>query len=145
MAEGPKSSLTCSSADVTFDAQRKKRLATTVTRGRKKDLTDIERRILRAGLVASVRGRRDKFWAAEVIKTYVELFKTGISWGTALPALRRLEDMQLVTAEWISQDDRLRPIRFYSLTPKGREEAAASQAPVVQLGIVQATRRPKTI
>jgi DNA-binding MarR family transcriptional regulator len=102
-----------------------------MTRGRKNELTDTEKRLLRAGLLASLRSRRDRFWAAEALKVYEQLFKKKISWGTILPALRRLEDMNCLTAKWDSDEPNRRPIRYYSLTQRGRAEANAIALPAL--------------
>ena len=100
-----------------------------MTRGRPKDLTGIERGLLYAGLLASLRSREDRFWAYEAQKRFKDIMDRSLSWGTMLPALRRLESMGYLTAEWDTPDPDRRPIRYYSLTETGRRAADASPAP----------------
>jgi transcriptional regulator len=45
--------------------------------------------------------------------------------GSLYPALRRLEEDGLIAAEWAKSKERNRELRFYRLTPKGREHLAA--------------------
>lgn len=64
------------------------------------------------GIISSLRGRSDgTFDLAE---------------GTVYPALRRLEDLRLVTSEWDSSSGRRR--RMYQLTRAGTQTLADRQA-----------------
>jgi DNA-binding PadR family transcriptional regulator len=84
--------------------------------------------LLYSGRLASLRGRKERFWASQAQKVYEQLTKRRISWGALLPALRRLEESAYLSADWTADDAR-RPIRYYSLTVKGKAEAASVQAP----------------
>lgn len=108
-----------------------------MTRGRPKELTEIERGLLRAGLVASLRSREDRFWAYDAQRIFQDIMKRDISWGTLLPALRRLQAMGYLTSEWDTPDPAKRPIRYYTLTEPGKFQASTSTASHAPLGMAQ--------
>jgi DNA-binding PadR family transcriptional regulator len=53
---------------------------------------------------------------------------TGLPSGTVYPALRRLEDLELVTSDWesqtVAQREQRPPRKYYELTTDGREMLA---------------------
>ena len=115
-----------------------------MTRGRRTGLTQTEAGLLRAGLVASLRGDHSRFWAYGVQKVFKDTTGRSISWGTLFPALRRLEVMGHLTSEWSSPDPGKRPIRYYRLTESGKENASAATAPSTGGILLAATTRPGT-
>ncbi|MBI1358114.1 MAG: PadR family transcriptional regulator [Acidobacteria bacterium] len=53
--------------------------------------------------------------------------------GSLYPALRRLEGEGWIEARWEKSKERNRELRYYRLTPKGRERLAAEESKWKQL------------
>lgn len=114
-------------------------------KGRPKGLTEVERGLLHAGLVASLRSRENRFWAYDVQKVFEDIMRRRLSWGTMLPALRRLEAMGLLAAEWDTPDPSKRPIRYYTLTEAGKTKAGTSTAAQASAAVTNVQMKRGTI
>ncbi len=97
---------------------------------------------MRAGLVASLRGGGDHFWAFEVQKVFKDITGRSLSWGTLFPALRRLELMGHLTSEWSSLETGKRPVRYYRLTESGKKNTSAATVPSTGGVLLAAAPRP---
>ena len=93
-------------------------------------MTDVEEALLIAGVLCQQRSPDGGFWAGQVRKTAQrELGTKRFSWGTLLPALRRLEmEVNGFLESWWGEDPEGNPRRYYRLTPKGMDEAGLARA-----------------
>jgi transcriptional regulator len=69
-----------------------------------------------------VRGREHGFGIAEYLRQVSDA-ALSVEEGSLYPALHRLEAQGLITSEW-GVTEKNRKARFYSVTPRGRRQAA---------------------
>jgi len=97
--------------------------------GRKKSgLTDVENTLLVGGVLAMNPRSGNRFTAKQLqLCLRDRIVGRSYSWGTLLPALRRMERMLLLESFWSAahEEEDGRPRRYYRVTEAGRKAAAS--------------------